>query len=98
MHGLIASSPSGDWTYGAAILTFAFPMILFIVVGSALYILYTKPELVPGHRNPAAERPVTYTAVPGVPAAAPAGEQAREEPGGAVPAGPAGQQEPEGGE
>ena len=78
------------WSFGGSILTFAFPMILFIVVACALYIAYTKPELVPGHRNPAAERPVSYTAVPGVPAQD--GEQARGEPG------PPGQREPEGGE
>ena len=45
-------------------------MLLFIVVACALYIAYTKPELVPGHRNPAAQRPVSYTAVPGEPATA----------------------------
>ena len=67
MHGLIASSPSGDWTYGAAILTFAFPMILFIVIGSALYILYTKPHLVPGHRYNMVLRSVSDTAAVGAP-------------------------------
>lgn len=36
------------WTYGGAILSFAFPMILFIAVMGALYVEYTKPELVPG--------------------------------------------------
>jgi hypothetical protein len=56
-------------------ITFVFPMILFIAVAAALYVLYTKPELVPGHRDPRAERPVSYTAVPGQPAA-PAGDTA----------------------
>ena len=70
MHGLIAASGDGSaWTFGGSILTFAFPMILFIVVAGALYVLYTKPQLVPGHRAPAAERPVSHTAVPGKPAA-----------------------------
>ena len=85
---IAASADSSAWSFGGSILTFAFPMILFIVVACALYIAYTKPELVPGHRNPAAERPVTYTAVPGKPAAAPADEQAV----------PPAKQEPEGGE
>ena len=62
---VIADSAGGAWSFGGSILTFAFPMILFIVVACALYVAYTKPELVPGHRNPAAQRPVTYTAVPG---------------------------------
>ena len=89
------------WSFGGSILTFAFPMILFIVVACALYIAYTKPELAPGHRNPAAQRPVSYTAVPGEPAtpgnepATRTGEQARGGLGGAVPPG---KQEPEGGE
>jgi hypothetical protein len=63
------------WTFGGSILTFAFPMLLFIVVACALYVAYTKPELVPGHRNPAAERPVTYTAVAGEPATRSGGTQ-----------------------
>lgn len=72
MDGLIAlSSDTGAWSFGGSILTFAFPMLLFIGVAVGLYILYTKPEIVPGHRTPSAERPVSYTAVPGIPAAAP---------------------------
>ena len=67
MHSVIADSAGGAWSFGGSILTFAFPMILFIVVACALYVAYTKPELVPGHRNPAAQRAVTYTAVPGPP-------------------------------
>ena len=43
-------SAGGAWSFGGSILTFAFPMILFIVVAAALYVLYTKPEFVPGHR------------------------------------------------
>ena len=53
------------WTFGGSILTFAFPMLLFIVVAGALYILYTKPESVPGHRAPGLLRSVSYTAMPG---------------------------------
>ncbi len=64
MHGLIAASPTGDWSYGAAILTFVFPMLLFISVAGALYVLYTKPHLVPGHRYQLQLRPTTATAVP----------------------------------
>jgi len=42
-------------------------MLLFIAVAAALYVLYTKPEVVPGHQVPSRERPVSYTAVPGAP-------------------------------
>ena len=63
----MAESAGGAWSFGSSILTFAFPMILFIVVAVALYVLYTKPEIVPGHRTPSAEHPVSYTAIPGTP-------------------------------
>jgi hypothetical protein len=62
VHGTL--TPTGDWTYGAAILSFAFPMLLFIAVASALYVLYTKPHLVPGHRYQLQLRPTTATALP----------------------------------
>jgi hypothetical protein len=65
---VIADSAGGAWTFGGSILTFAFPMILFIVVAVTLYVLYTKPEYIPGHRAPALERPVSYTSMPGKPA------------------------------
>jgi hypothetical protein len=67
---MLADSAGGAWTFGGSILTFAFPMILFIVVAGALYVLYTKPEFVPGHPAPDLERPVSYTPVPGKPTAA----------------------------
>ena len=53
-----------DWTYGASILTFLFPELLFIGVAGALYVLYTKPHLVPGHRYQLQLRPTTATAAP----------------------------------
>ena len=84
MRGLIAESAGGAWSFGGSILTFAFPMILFIVVAVGLYVLYTKPEVVPGHRAPASERPVSYTAIPGQPEAADAAN-----PGNALAAGSA---------
>jgi hypothetical protein len=57
------------WSFDGSILTFAFPMLLFIGVAAALYVLYTKPAAVPGHRTPIAEHPVSYTAIPGTPTA-----------------------------
>jgi len=93
VHSAIADPASTSaWSFGGSILTFAFPMILFIVVACALYIAYTKPELVPGHRNPAAERPVTYTAVPGEPPAAAGGQASSAAPGGQASSSAAGGQ------
>lgn len=40
-----------DWSYGGSILTFVFPMILFLGVAAVLYMLYTKPQTVPGERG-----------------------------------------------
>ena len=67
MHGLITASAVMDWTYGASILTFVFPMLLFIAVAAALYVAYTKPHLVPGHRYEMQMRPVSHTAAPAMP-------------------------------
>jgi hypothetical protein len=64
---VIADSAGGAWTFGGSILTFVFPMILFIVVATTLYVLYTKPEYVPGHWVHGAERSVSYTSAPGQP-------------------------------
>jgi hypothetical protein len=62
----------GGWSFGGSILTFAFPMLLFIGVAVSLYVLYTKPAVVPGRRSTsAAEHPVSYTPIPGNPAPAP---------------------------
>lgn len=60
---------SDGWSFDGSIMTFAFPMLLFIGVAVALYVLYTKPSAVPGHRASTPERPVSYTAVPGTPTA-----------------------------
>ena len=94
MHSVIADSAGGAWSFGGSILTFAFPMLLFIAVACALYVIYTKPQPIPGHRDPAEQRPVIYTSVPGKPPTA-AAEQAPGGPRGPVPPG---KQEPEGGE
>lgn len=49
---LLASlSPTGDWTQAGAIMTFAIPVGIFIVVATWLYFLYTRPHAVPGHRE-----------------------------------------------
>jgi hypothetical protein len=70
VHGLLAVAGS-DWSYGGSILTFVFPELLFIAVAGALYVLYTKPHLVPGHRYQIQLRSATATAVPETAAARP---------------------------
>ena len=88
MHVLIADSAGGAWNFGGSILTFAFPMILFVVVAGTLYVLYTKPELVPGHWVQG-ERPVSYTAVPRLLAGAAATQTAPPAPAATAEAQPA---------
>ena len=70
MHGLITASAVMDWTYGASILTFVFPMLLFFAVAAALYVLYTKPHLVPGHRYEMRMRAASDTVLPATPGSA----------------------------
>jgi hypothetical protein len=43
-HPAIAAA---DWTLGGSILTFAFPMILFIIAAVALWVLFTRPDAIP---------------------------------------------------
>jgi hypothetical protein len=60
--GVIAASESA-WSYGGAILTFVFPMLLFLTVATGLYVVFTKPSTVPGHREQAVARPIGFTPV-----------------------------------
>ncbi len=39
-----------DWSLTGSILTFAFPVFLFVAVGATLWVLYTMPHEVPGLR------------------------------------------------
>jgi hypothetical protein len=50
MHGL-ADSNTSAWTFGSSMMTFAFPMILTILVVAALYVVYTKPDALTGQRK-----------------------------------------------
>jgi hypothetical protein len=61
MPGPILASAGSDWSYGGSILTFLFPMILFLAVAGVLWVLYTKPQQVPGRGYLANERSVAAT-------------------------------------
>ena len=67
MRELVTASAVMDWSYGASILTFVFPELLFIGVAAALYVLYTKPHLVPGHHYEMRMRAASHTAAPMTP-------------------------------
>jgi hypothetical protein len=49
------------WSYGGSILSFAFPMILFLTVATSLYVTFTKPTVIPGHREQTVARPTGFT-------------------------------------
>jgi hypothetical protein len=63
----MATSAGSAWSYGGSILTFVFPMILFLAVAIGLYVIYTKPSVVPGHREQTVARPIGFTPVASVP-------------------------------
>jgi len=90
-------SPGSAWSLGGSILTFVFPMILFLVVATALFVAYTKPSVLPGHPEQTGARPIGFTPVVRMPARdqagnLPAGPQHVAGPGeGGVPAAGAGE-------
>jgi hypothetical protein len=55
------------WTLGASVFTFAPLYLLFIAVAVTLWVLYTKPSLIPGRRPNGHERSVIFTPQPGKP-------------------------------
>ena len=55
------------WTLGGSIFTFAPLYLLFIAVAAALYVVYTKPGVFPGHKAGSVEHPAIQTVVPGQP-------------------------------
>lgn len=91
MPGLTATAAGSAWSYGGSILTFVFPMLLFLIVAAVLWVLFTKPQVVPGHRNGTAMRSVGSTWL--VRSAGEAGPA-----GGGQAAGAGGTAPPEGGE
>ena len=60
MPGLTEATGSA-WSYGGAIMTFAYWMILFLIVAMSLYVVFTKPSVVPGHREQTVARPIGFT-------------------------------------
>ena len=50
MPGLIHATAASGWSLSGSILTFAMPMLLFIAAATVLYLLFSRPHQVPGHR------------------------------------------------
>ena len=52
MPGVLAAATGSDWNAGGSILTFYFPVGLFVVVAGILYLLFSRPHRrVPAHRG-----------------------------------------------
>ena len=75
MPGPILASAGSDWSYGGSLLTFLFPMILFLAVAGILWLLYTKPQQVPGSSYLGSGRSVSATPTVATAAPGPAGPQ-----------------------
>ena len=75
MAGSFPTGLGSAWSLGGSLLTFLFPMCLFIVVATVLYLQCWRPHKVPGHTgfaHSAAEPPEASAP----PAAGPSGPQA----------------------
>ncbi len=51
MHALILADLGRDWSLAASVETFAIPVGLFLVVAGLLFFVYSRPHVVPGHRD-----------------------------------------------
>ena len=93
MHVLMAAAGGSAWSYGASILTFVVPMLLFIFVAGGLWVAYTRPHLDPAHPREGEQpgvitSPGTGDAAPAVPAAEADRQAGATDAGGADASGP----------
>ena len=51
MHGLSTAVAASGWSLGGSIMTFAIPVGLFVVVATALWFIYSRPPVAPGHSD-----------------------------------------------
>jgi hypothetical protein len=71
VHGTLLAAVSPSNTPHGYNLTFAFPMLMFIIIAGTLYLRFRRPHRVPGHVALASSRPTGGNA--GAAATAPAG-------------------------
>jgi hypothetical protein len=55
--GVLAAATGSDWSSGGSLLTFYFPVALFVIVAASLYLELTRPHAVPGRKPLAAAGP-----------------------------------------
>jgi hypothetical protein len=55
---MIHATAASGWSLSGSLLTFAFPMALIALASAALYLLFSRPHRVPGHKTLAFAQPV----------------------------------------
>jgi len=76
VQGMLLAGVTPDNTPHGYNLTFAFPMLMFIIIAGALYLRFLRPHRVPGHVTLASSRSAT----------APSAEESTPEPAQSAPA------------
>src|ERR1700722_18500219 len=66
---MIHATAASGWSLSGSLLTFAFPMALIAVAATVLYLLFSRPHQVPGHKRLALAQPVPPPPDPGTPQA-----------------------------
>jgi hypothetical protein len=64
---LTAAASSSAWNAGGSILTFYFPIGLFVVIAGLLCLQFGRPHAIPGRRPLALARSSTHSAGPAEP-------------------------------
>lgn len=82
MPAVIGTATSSDWSFSGSLLTFFFPVGLFVVVATTLYLQFSRPHTIPGLKP---LMPARATASASAPPAAQAGAAHDED---AAPAAP----------
>jgi hypothetical protein len=62
---LTAAGSSSAWNAGGSILTFYFPVGLFVIIGALLCLQYARPHQIPGHEPLALTRSDSFATPPG---------------------------------
>jgi hypothetical protein len=51
VDGTFPTDLGSAWSFGASLLTFIAPMCLFIIVATILFVQYSRPHEIPGHKS-----------------------------------------------
>ena len=51
MHAVTTAVAASGWSLSGSIMTFAIPVGLFVVVATALFFIYSRPPVAPGHSD-----------------------------------------------